>query len=154
MAAFDWNKLTQTDKVIAVTAFIAFISLFLPWFGISSAFGSASSSGWGSGYGIIGALLIIAAGVYLVFLRSGSNMPKTTYGPGVLVLGASALGALIVIIKWVTLPRGSGTYAAYSYGPRFGMYVVLVAGVVQAFFALRLFRSTGEAVPWANKNSS
>jgi hypothetical protein len=34
------------------------------------------------------------------------------------------------------------------------MYIVLIAGVVQTFFALRLFRSTGEAVPWANKSSS
>jgi hypothetical protein len=153
MAAFDWKKLSSTDKVISVTALITLIGLFLPWYGVSSPFGSASSDGFSSGYGILGALLIIAAGVYLVFLRSGSNMPKTSYGPGVLVLGASALGAVIVILKWVTLPRGSGAYAAYSYGPRFGIFIVLIAGVVQAFFALRLFRSTGEAVHWANKSS-
>jgi hypothetical protein len=33
------------------------------------------------------------------------------------------------------------------------MYLVLIAGIVQAFFALRLFRASGEAVPWANRNS-
>jgi hypothetical protein len=52
------------------------------------------------------------------------------------------------------VPKGS--YAglnSFTYGPRIGMYIVLIAGVVQAFFALRLFRSTGEAVPWANKSN-
>jgi hypothetical protein len=154
MAAFEWNKLTTTDKVISVTALIALIGLFLPWYGFSSPLYSASVSGFSTSYGWLGALLIVAAGVYLVLLRSGSNMPKTSYGPGVLVLGASALGALIVIIRWLTVPKGS--YAglnSFTYGPRIGMYIVLIAGVVQAFFALRLFRSTGEAVPWANKSN-
>lgn len=155
MAAFDWNKLTQTDKVISVTALIALIGLFLPWYGFSSPLYSASVSGFSTGYGWLGALLIVAAGVYLVLLRSGSNMPKTSYGPGVLVLGASALGALIVIIRWLTVPKGSYSgLSSFTYGPRIGMYIVLIAGVVQAFFALRLFRSTGEAVPWANKSST
>jgi hypothetical protein len=155
MAAFDWNKLTTTDKVISVTALIAFIGLFLPWYGFSSPLYSVSVSGFSTGYGWLGALLIVAAGVYLVMLRSGSNMPKTSYGPGVLVLGASALGALIVIIRWLTVPKGSSSgLSSFSYGPRVGMYIVLIAGVVQAFFALRLFRSTGEAVPWANKSST
>jgi hypothetical protein len=155
MAAFEWNKLTTTDKVISVTALIALIGLFLPWYGFSSPLYSASVSGFSTSYGWLGALLIVAAGVYLVLLRSGSNMPKTSYGPGVLVLGASALGALIVIIRWLTVPKGSYSgLSSFTYGPRIGMYIVLIAGVVQAFFALRLFRSTGEAVPWANKSSS
>jgi hypothetical protein len=154
MAAFEWNKLTSTDKVISVTALIALIGLFLPWYGFSSPLYSASVSGFSTSYGWLGALLIVAAGVYLVLLRSGSNMPKTSYGPGVLVLGASALGALIVIIRWLTVPKGSYSgLSSFTYGPRIGMYIVLIAGVVQAFFALRLFRSTGEAVPWANKSS-
>ncbi|MGC1239456.1 MAG: hypothetical protein WA860_11780 [Acidimicrobiales bacterium] len=155
MAAFEWNKLTTTDKVISVTALIALIGLFLPWYGFSSPLYSASVSGFSTSYGWLGALLIVAAGVYLVLLRSGSNMPKTSYGPGVLVLGASALGALIVIIRWLTVPKGSYSgLSSFTYGPRIGMYIVLIAGVVQTFFALRLFRSTGEAVPWANKSSS
>ena len=35
--AFDWKKLSQTDKVISITGLIALIALFLPWFSISSA---------------------------------------------------------------------------------------------------------------------
>jgi hypothetical protein len=151
--AFDWKKLTQTEKVISVTGLIALIGLFLPWFSISTAFGSVSWDGFSSGYGWFGALLIVAAAVYIVLLRSGSQMPKFGYGPGVIVLGLSAVGALIVILRWVTIGHGSGSYAGESWGPSFGLYLVLIAGIVQAFFALRLFRASGEAVPWANRNS-
>jgi len=46
MAVFDWKKLSTADRVIAVAALIALISLFLPWYGYSSSFGGASVSGF------------------------------------------------------------------------------------------------------------
>jgi hypothetical protein len=147
-STFDWKRLSSTDKVISITALAALISLFLPWFGVSSGPYSASESGFNTSYGWLGALLILAAGVYVVLLRAGTEMPKFSYGPGVIVLGLSALGALIVIIRWLTIPRASYAGGYYSYGPRIGMYLALIAGVVQALFALRMFRASGEAVPW------
>jgi hypothetical protein len=151
MAAFDWKKLSTTDRVIAITALIALISLFLPWYSWSGGGYSASAGGFSTGYGWLGALLVVAAGVYVVALRSGSNMPKTSYGPGVLVLGASLIGTIIVAIRWITLPRGS--YGAggvgFHYGPGFGLILALIACIVQAVFAVRMFRSSGEALPWA-----
>jgi hypothetical protein len=151
MAAFDWKKLSTTERVIAITALLALISLFLPWYGWSNSAYSFSVGAFSSGYGWIGALLVFAAGAYLVMLRSGSNMPKTAYGPGVLVLGASVIGAVIVILRWITLPHGSYgvSGAGFSYGPSIGLFLALLASIVQAVFALRLFRSTGEALPWA-----
>jgi len=98
-------------------------------------------------YGWIGAILIIAAAVYLVMLRSGSNMPKNSYGPGVTVLGLSAIGTLIVLLRWLTIPKGFG------YGPQYGMYLTIIAGVVQAVLSYRLFKASGEKVPWENKKS-
>ncbi|HEY5121504.1 MAG TPA: hypothetical protein VII84_07995, partial [Acidimicrobiales bacterium] len=62
MAAIDMKKLTTIDRVIAVAAAIALISMFLPWYGASSGVFSESVSGFGSGYGWLGALLIVAAG--------------------------------------------------------------------------------------------
>ncbi|HEY1825286.1 MAG TPA: hypothetical protein VGG21_04915 [Acidimicrobiales bacterium] len=146
-ATFDWNRLSTTDKVISVTALLALISLFLPWFGVSSGPFSVSVGGFSS-YGWLGALLIVAAGVYIVLLRAGTDMPKFSYGPGVIVLGLSALGALIVILRWATIPRASYGGGYYNYGPRVGLYLALIAGIVQALFALRMFRASGEAVPW------
>ncbi len=154
MAAFDWKKLSTPDKVVAITALCALIALFLPWYGFSSTFYSASVSGFSSGYGWLGALLIVLAGVYLVLLRSGSNMPKLSMGPGVLVLGASVIGTLLVAIRWITLPRGSygvTSVTGFSYGARIGIYLALIAGIVQIVFALRLFRASGESMPWAPK---
>jgi hypothetical protein len=151
--SFDWKKYSTADKVIAITGLIALIALFLPWEGVSSGPFSASVSGFSTSYGWLGALLIVAAGAYIFFSRAGSNMPKFSYGPGVIVLGLSALGTLIVIIRWLTLPRASFDGGAYSYGPRVGIFLVLIAGIIQAIFALRLFQASGEAVPWANRNS-
>jgi hypothetical protein len=149
-AAFDWKKLSLTDRVIAITAAVALIALFLPWEGWSGLGASASVSGFSTGYGFLGAILVILAGVYIVMLRSGSRMPRSSYGPSVIVLGLSMIGAVLVVVRWLTLPRMSGAaYTGFSYGPRIGMILALIAAVVEAFFALRLFRSTGEALPWA-----
>jgi hypothetical protein len=153
MAQFDMKKLDTSDKIVAGASVVTLICLFLPWYGVSGPF-SASVSGFSSGYGWLGALIIIAAGVYLVMLRSGSNMPKNQFGPGVTVLGLSLIGTVIVLIRWLTIPKGS-LGAGYSYGPQYGMYITILAGIVQVILAFRLFKSSGEKVPWeANKPSS
>lgn len=155
--AVDFKKLDRLDRIVVITAAIALIALFLPWYGVSSGPFSASVSGFSTGYGWLGALVIVAAGVYLLLLRSGSNMPKTTMGPGVLVLGASALGTLLVVIRWIALPSGSGGVAgvtSYSYGPRIGIYFALIAGIVQAFISFKLFKASGESLPWDEKKAA
>jgi hypothetical protein len=153
MAQFDMKKLDTSDKIVAGASVITLICLFLPWYGVSAGPYSATVSGFSTSYGWLGALLIIAAGVYLVMLRSGSNMPKNQFGPGVTVLGLSLLGTVIVLIRWLTIPKGG--FAGYSYGPQYGMYITILAGIVQVVLAFRLFKSSGEKVPWeANKPSS
>ncbi len=153
MAAMDISKLDTMDRIVAGASVVALIALFLPWYGWSDSLYSVSVSGFSSGFwGWLGALLIVAAGVYLVMLRTGSNMPKTSIGPGVLVLGLSAVGTLFVVIRWVTLPRGSygaGGISSFSYGPRIGIILAVIAGVVQVVISFRLFKRSGEAMPWA-----
>jgi hypothetical protein len=152
MAVFDMKKLSTLDRGVAGAALIALISLFLPWYGASSTLYSVSVSGFSTSYGWLGGLLLVASGVFLLLVRSGSNLPKLPAGPAVIVLGASLLGTVIVAIRWLTLPRGSvGTGGAtyYSYGPRVGIFIALIVGIVQAFCALRLFRASGESLPWA-----
>jgi len=72
MAQFDMKKLDTSDRIVAGAGALTLICLFLPWWGA----GPFSVSGFSTSYGWIGAILIIAAAVYLVMLRSGSNMPK------------------------------------------------------------------------------
>ncbi len=152
MAGVDWKKMSTIDRVVVIAGAVALIAMFLPWYGYTSGAFSASVSGFSSGYGWLGALLVVAAGAYLLFQRSGSKMPVASMGPGVMVLGLSGIGTLLVAIRWITLPRGSfgvANVAYFSYGPRVGIILALIAGIVQVVCALRLFRRSGESVPWA-----
>ncbi|HXY45043.1 MAG TPA: hypothetical protein VEH29_12725 [Acidimicrobiales bacterium] len=148
MAAFDAKKLSPMDWGVVGGGFLALVSLFLPWWGISSGPFSYSTSGWGTSWGWLGALLIIAAGVYVLLLRSGVKFPALPVGPGVLVLGTAVLGTVIILLRWLTVPRGS--FGAYGgYGTRIGIYIALVAGIGQAVCSFKLFSESGEALPWA-----
>ena len=143
MAKFDSTSISKQDWGVIGAGGLVFISLFLPWYGVSLGIYSASVSGWGTSYGWLGGLLIIAAGVYLLALRSKVDLSKMPLGPGVVVLGASALGTLIVALRWLTLPGGVG--------PRVGIILTLILGLVQVFFAMKLFRASGEKLPWATQ---
>jgi hypothetical protein len=154
MAAFDWKKLSTGDRVISITAVVALIALFLPWETVNYDGFSESRGGFGTGFAWLGALLIIAAGAYVVALRSGSNMPKTNYGPGVIVLAASVVGAVLIVLRWLTLPRGhyGNVAGSISWGAGIGLYLCLIAAIVQAVYAVRMFQSSGESLPWAAKS--
>ena len=152
MAGFDWKKLSSIDKVVVGAGGVGLIALFLPWFGVSSGPYSATVSGWSAGIGLFGGILIVAAGVYVALLRSGTAMPKTSIGPGVITLGLSGIGAVLVLLHWISAPRASYGGALYSYGPRYGMILELLAGLVQAGCAFTLFRRSGESAPWQSKS--
>ena len=145
MAQFDIKKLDTSDRIVAGAGVLTLICLFLPWWGGSDGLFSVTVSGFDTSWGWIGAILIVVAAAYLVALRSGSNVPKISYGPGVTVLGLSAIGTIIVILRWITIPSGFG------YGPEYGMYITILAGIVQAVLAFRLFKASGESVPWEKK---
>ena len=149
MANFDAKHFSKIDWAVVGAAGVSFICLFLPWYWASYGFYSASVSGWSTSYGWLGGLLIIAAGVYLALHRSEVNLGKVPVTPAVVVLGAAVLGTLIVILRWINLPSGHAGITGFSYGPRIGIYLTIIAGVVQVVAAFGLFRSSGEKLPWA-----
>lgn len=154
MANFDSKRLTQLDWIVVGASALAFVGLFLPWYGASVLGFSDSVSGWSTGYGWLGGLLIVASGVYLVLQRSQADLSRLKLEPATAVLGAATVGTVLVILRWISLPKGSGSVGgavAYSYGPRVGIVLTLVVGLVQVYAALRLFRSSGEKLPWAGK---
>jgi hypothetical protein len=152
MATFDAKKLSKLDWGVAGAGGVALIALFLPWYGFSFENYSASVSGWSTSYGWLGAILIIAAAVYLVMQRSQVNLSNMPVGPAVAVLGASALGTLIIAIRWLTVPRASFGLAG-SYGPRAGIIIALLAGIVQVVCGFLIFRTSGEVLPWVKSGS-
>ena len=127
--SFDWKRLSTLDRVIAGGAAVAFIALFLPWYGVSVGPFSASVSGWSAGFSAwAGGLLLTVAGVLLVLRRSGVSVPSAM-GPSVQVAAVAAVGLLLVIIRWVTFPRYHAVGISYGVGARYGIYLALIAGI-------------------------
>jgi hypothetical protein len=152
MAKFDPKHLSRLDWLVVGSAGVALICLFLPWYGGSFGGFSASISGWSTSYGWLGGLLIVAAGAYLAMQRSEVDLSRVPLTPAVVVLGASALGTLIVLLRWLTLPSGHAGFAGvtvFSYGPRVGIVLAIIAGAVQVGASIALLRSSGEKLPWA-----
>jgi hypothetical protein len=148
--SFDWKHLSTRDRAIVGGAGVAFIAAFLPWYGVSVGPFSASVSGWSAGFSAwAGSLLLTAAGVLLLLRRSGAKFGLPNVGPSVLVAGVAALGLLLVIIRWVTLPRYHVVGVGYDAGARYGLYIGLIAGIVVVAAAVAELRSSGEAMPWA-----
>jgi len=140
---FDLKRLSTLDRVIAGGAAVVFIALFLPWWGVG-VFGY-TVDGWAAGFTAwAGGLLLTAAGVILVLRRSGAGFGLPNVGPALLVAGVAALGLLLVIIRWVSLPR----YRGLDVGAKYGVYVALIAGITVVVAAVLELRESGEQMPW------
>jgi hypothetical protein len=147
---FDWKRFTTLDRAIAGGAAVAFIAAFLPWYGVSVGPFSASVSGWSAGFTAwAGALLLTAAGVLVVLRRSGASLPSMGgIGPALFIAAVAALGLLLVIIRWVSFPRYHASGLSYDVGARYGIYLALIAGIVESAAAVMELRASGEQIPW------
>jgi hypothetical protein len=133
----DWKNLSTRDRAVVGGAGVALISLFLPWWGISVLGFSLSVDGWSAGFTAWGGcLLLTAAGVLLVLSRSGTAF-SANVKPAVLVAGVASLGLLLVVIRWASLPRYHGS----DVGARYGLYVALIAGIVEVTVAVLEMRA-------------
>jgi hypothetical protein len=144
---FDWKSLSTLDRVIATCGLVAFISAFLPWYGVSFDGLGVSASGWSAGFaGWAGALLLTVAGVLVLLRRGGASMPSFgNAGPALVVASVAALGLLLIVIRWVSFPR----YHGIDVGARYGIYIALIAGLAQVTAAVLELRASGEQMPWA-----
>jgi hypothetical protein len=149
--SFDWKRLSTLDRVIVGGAAVAFIAAFLPWYGVSFEGLGVTVSGWSAGFSAwAGALLLTAAGVLLVLLRSGARVNLGNLGPSVVVALIAAVGLLLVVIRWVSFPR----YHGLDVGARYGIYIALIAGIAEVVAAVRAMRASGEQVPWAQSRQA
>lgn len=151
MAALDPKRLSRTDWLVVGAGAVALVALFLPWFGVSALGFSASVSGWSTSYGWLGGALIVLTGGFLALARSDVDVSGFPLSPALAVLAGAGVGTVIVLLRWITMPRahaGLGGTTLVSYGPRLGIWLTMVVGVVQVVGAVALFRQSGETLPF------
>ncbi len=150
MAGFDINDVKGNDRIIILGGLVVFIASFFPWYGASASGAihfSASVKGWSAGgSAVLGILLCLAAAAF-VLLRATGQLKDLSLpvGPALIVLALAGLAVLLFLIRWLSLPSGSGL--GFSYGPRIGLFLGLAGAIVQAVFAALTFSSSGETLP-------
>jgi hypothetical protein len=95
-----WNKLSGGVRIAAVAGLVLIINLFLPWYGIAGFNINAFDSGFLAWFGSI---LAIAGAVIVVLGALGRS--KISFGSlqgGQIALLVGGLGALFVILRWLT----------------------------------------------------
>ena len=102
-------------------------------------------SGFSTSYGWLGALLVIPAGVFLVMLRSDRACRRFRSGRASRVLGLSLIGTIIVLFVGSRFLRSA---CRLQSRPQYGLYITVLAGIVQASWRSDSFKSSGEKVPW------
>ncbi|HET6965461.1 MAG TPA: hypothetical protein VFH58_11870 [Acidimicrobiales bacterium] len=141
------------DWTIVATGVLSFIALFLPWWGVSFEGYGASVNGWNTSYGWFGALLVVGAAAWYVLARAGVGAARLEGTQAAGTAGVTILGFVIVLIRWITLPRGNAYGRAFHYGGRAGIWIAAIAAAVQVAAMVVLFRQSGEPMPWKSWRS-
>ena len=125
---FDAERLTPVDWVAGVATLVVFISLFLPWFGISFGIGSVNVNGLTAhGYLYIPLLLSVAEVIYLVALAGWKDLrTRIPIAHGTILGVINSLILLIVLVGFLDKLGGGPV------GWRFGAVVGLIAAIVAA----------------------
>lgn len=119
----NFETMSKQRKMILIAAAVGIISMFLPWFSISSLFGNVSVSGM-NGLGILVFLCFLAAGALAFMGDQTTNLNQTNW-MGVLIAGGVA--ALIALIRLLSPPFGLSA--------SFGLFIALAASIGIVAFA-------------------
>ncbi len=141
----DLNKLTIGDRVVAISAFVYLVAMFLPWYGLSNEFDyDASRNGFDYFFfGWIPLLLALALVAQVAISRfSTTELPKVgslTWGQVDLI--AAGLAAVLVLLRLLI----SDSVSAFGVDlgdldRKFGLFIALLATlglVAGAFLKMR-----------------
>jgi hypothetical protein len=150
--ATDLKSLDRNDQGVLGAGVLAFIASFFPYYGATYLGHSASTSAW-HGWNVFALLLILLATlVAAAQIFAPESVPQTPVSLNFIVAALSALGTLILIIRSFTLD--SGNLGGFSYGLKWGAYVLMILCVIQVVFAVMRLRASGEAMPWENRGAA
>lgn len=147
MATFDAKKVSTYDWAVIGGGAAVLVLSFLPWWGGSVAgFGlSVNRTGWNTPLGILAVLLCVAAAGYVLATRAFAlRSPQLPVGPALLAMALAGLGTLFILIRLLSYDRASG--GGISVGPKIGVFLALLAAIVETAAAVLLFRASGEKV--------
>jgi hypothetical protein len=123
----DIRRLSPPEQTVAGASLVVFISLFLPWFGISGFGATFTMSGTSAhGYLYLEVILALLVFAYLVARAGWDQLPLTlpiAHGP--LLLIGSGLQFLLVFIGFIDKPASVLSWEV-------GAYLALVASAVAA----------------------
>lgn len=141
------DSLTLGQKIAGATGVLAFINLFLPWYGIGGAEadlvralgGPTSINAWNSGLGAWGGslLIIAAAGVLMLKAFGTTSIEAGKAKTEQIALGLAGLGTLLIVLRMLTQMSFS------KVGLWFG---VILAGTM-VFAAITAMKEQGLALP-------
>jgi len=146
LPAPEWLHLKRwspAERITAIATLVLFISLFLPWFTYSFAFGSVSVDGLWHGWMYLVLLLCLAIMAYLIARAGFSEMPfKLPMTDDQVLLIATGVNAVLSILAFLLKPGGIGfTGIGWGFGAFVGLAASIVAVVPLAVPAIRARRA-------------
>jgi hypothetical protein len=149
MAVIAGRNVGTNDLVVMGAGVLIFIDSFLAWQGITiKGLTDITRNAWGAGFGAWFAMLIVVAvaGVTAARVFAGRSMPAVNNGAvswTFITAAASALAAIIILLRWVTFQQYTGA--------KFGLFVGLILAIVQAVFGYLSIVHAGEKLPWQKR---
>ena len=143
--ATDFASLdTNTKGALASGGLALILSFFTSYVTVSIAGFSAGTSAWHS-YATLGILLVIAAtAVVAVQAFAAESLPDGVPW-SLTAFAASALGALLIVLRAVTVSPGH---------PGWSGYLLFIAVIALGFFSFQLFKASGEKIPEVGGNKA
>ena len=131
--SFDAGRWTRADRIAGAATLVLFVSLFLPWFSVSTAFGnfSASSSAdalTAHGYLFLVLILALAMLAYLAARAGLRDMPALPLTHDQLLAAGAAVNLLLVLIAVVFKPASGSSLVKVGWD--FGAFVAVIAALV------------------------
>jgi hypothetical protein len=149
------RDVATNDLGVIASGLVVFIASFLPWYHLnyqisfSAQHLTKSYSGWQVPWAwlLLDISLLVALTV-VERLFAQLRIPSVLgVGPNLLVAALAGVGALGILIRWLTFDPVPKGYDGVSGSNQFGTILALLAAIAQTVFAVLNVRASGETVP-------
>jgi hypothetical protein len=136
----DLHRLARADAITGISTLVLFISLFLPWYGVSVFGINAEVDGLsGHGYLYLVLFMCLAIGAYLIVSAGYDELPvRVPLSHEQRLMIGTGVNAVFVLLAFLVKPGDS----SWRFGAFAGMLAALVAVTPLAFPALRARRAS------------